>query len=42
MSVQRLAAPVDTEPELTVAGDDEQAAFDAVVALVADRFGEDE
>jgi phosphocarrier protein len=42
MSVLMLAAPVDTDLELTVAGDDEQAAFDAVVALVADRFGEDE
>jgi len=42
MNVLLLAAPVDTVLELEVEGEDEQEAFDAVVALIKDRFGEDE
>ncbi len=42
MNVLLLAAPVDTVLELEVEGEDEQEAFDAIVALIEDRFGEDE
>ena len=42
MSVLMLAAPVGTELALSVSGPDEDAAFDAIVELVDDRFGEDE
>ena len=42
MSVLMLAAPVGTELDLAVSGPDEEAAFDAIVELVSDRFGEDE
>lgn len=42
MNVLLLAAPVDTVLELVVEGEDEQEAFDAIVALIEDRFGEDE
>ncbi len=42
MNVLLLAAPVDTVLELKVEGEDEQEAFDAIVALIEDRFGEDE
>ncbi len=42
MNVLLLAAPVDTVLELKVEGEDEQEAFEAIVALIEDRFGEDE
>ena len=42
MSVLMLAAPVGTDLELSVSGPDEDAALDAIVELVGDRFGEDE
>ena len=42
MNVLLLAAPVDTVLELKVEGKDEQEAFEAIVALIEDRFGEDE
>lgn len=42
MNVLLLAAPVDTVLKLEVEGEDEQEAFDAIVALIEDRFGEDE
>ncbi len=42
MNVLLLAAPVDTVLDLEVEGEDEQEAFDAIVALIEDRFGEDE
>ncbi|MCZ6659035.1 MAG: HPr family phosphocarrier protein [Gammaproteobacteria bacterium] len=42
MNVLLLAAPVDTVLELKVEGEDEQVAFEAIVALIEDRFGEDE
>ncbi len=42
MNVLLLAAPVDTVLELKVEGEDEQEAFDAIVALIEDRFGEGE
>lgn len=42
MNVLLLAAPVDTVLELVVEGEDEQEAFDAIVVLIEDRFGEDE
>lgn len=42
MNVLLLAAPVDTVLDLEVEGEDEQEAFDAIVQLIEDRFGEDE
>ena len=42
MNVLLLAASVDTVLELKVEGEDEQEAFEAIVALIEDRFGEDE
>ncbi len=42
MSVMMLAAGNGSELELEFNGDDEQAAHDAVVALINDRFGEGE
>ena len=42
MNVLLLAAPVDTVLELKVEGEDEQEAFEAIVALIEDRFGEGE
>ena len=42
MSVMMLAAGKGTELDLHVAGDDEQAAFDALTELIANRFGEPE
>ena len=42
MAVMLLAAPVGTEVCLKVRGDDEQAAFEAVSALINDRFGEED
>jgi phosphocarrier protein len=40
MSVMLLAAPVGSEIELQVSGDDAQAAFDALCELINDGFGE--
>ena len=40
MSVMLLAAPVGSEVELSVSGDDAQDAFDALCALINDGFGE--
>ena len=40
MSVMLLAAPVGSEIELQVSGDDAQAAFDALCELVTTGFGE--
>jgi phosphocarrier protein len=42
MAVMLLAAPVGTDITLKVQGEDEQEAFEAIVALIADRFGEGE
>jgi phosphocarrier protein len=42
MAVMMLAAGKGTELELQFEGKDEQAAHDAVVALINDRFGEAE
>jgi len=42
MGVLMLAAPVGTELELECAGPDADAAADAIVALIEDRFGEPE
>lgn len=40
MSVMLLAAPVGSSVQLTVSGPDEVDAFDALVALINDGFGE--
>jgi phosphocarrier protein HPr len=42
MGVMMLAAGMGTSIELEVNGDQEQAAFDALTALVNDKFGEGE
>jgi phosphocarrier protein len=42
MSVMMLAAGKGTELDLHIEGDDEQAAFDALSELIANRFGEPE
>ncbi|TMH07797.1 MAG: HPr family phosphocarrier protein [Betaproteobacteria bacterium] len=42
MGVMMLAAGLGTEVEMEVQGDDEQAAHNAIVALINDRFGEGE
>lgn len=42
MSVMMLAASCGTDIELIIDGEDEQAARDALVALINDRFGEDQ
>ncbi len=42
MSVMMLAAGKGTELELQIDGHDEQAAFDALTQLIANRFGEPE
>ena len=42
MNVLMLAAPVGSVLELTVAGEDEAEAFEAINALIAGRFGEGE
>ncbi|NOZ09749.1 MAG: HPr family phosphocarrier protein [Gammaproteobacteria bacterium] len=42
MGIMMLAAGIDSELELITQGTDEQAAADAIKALVDDRFGEDE
>jgi len=40
MGVMMLAAGLGTDVELETAGDDEQAAMDALTALIVDKFGE--
>lgn len=42
MSVMMLAAAKGSQLDLEFNGDDEQAAHDAVVAVINDRFGEGE
>jgi len=42
MGVMMLAAGMGVEVEIETEGDDEQAALDAIVALINDRFGEGE
>ena len=42
MSVMMLAAGKGSEIDLEISGDDEQAARDAVAAVINDRFGEGE
>jgi phosphocarrier protein HPr len=42
MGVMMLAAGVGSEVEIEVAGPDEQAALNALVALINDKFGEGE
>ena len=42
MGVMMLAAGIGTDVELETAGDDEQAAMDALTALIAAKFGEGE
>ena len=42
MSVMMLAAGKGTSITVETEGDEAQAALDAVLALIADRFGEDE
>ncbi|OWQ85354.1 phosphocarrier protein HPr [Roseateles aquatilis] len=40
MGVMMLAAGIGSEVELETSGEDEQAAQDAITALVNDKFGE--
>ena len=40
MGVMMLAAGVGSEVEIETSGGDEQAAMDAIVALIGDKFGE--
>ena len=42
MGVMMLAAGLGADVELDAAGDDEQAAINALVALIDDKFGEGE
>ncbi|HWP19870.1 MAG TPA: HPr family phosphocarrier protein [Burkholderiaceae bacterium] len=42
MGVMMLAAGMGTEVEIETQGEDEQAAMDAIVALINDKFGEGE
>ncbi|MFT3664159.1 HPr family phosphocarrier protein [Piscinibacter sp.] len=42
MGVMMLAAGLGSEVEIETAGPDEQAAMDALTALIADKFGEGE
>jgi phosphocarrier protein HPr len=42
MGVMMLAAGIGTEVELETAGADEEAAMQALVALINDKFGEGE
>ena len=42
MGVMMLAASQGTQVRLRVSGEDEQAAMDALVELIEDRFGEGE
>jgi phosphocarrier protein len=40
MGVMMLAAGLGTEVEIEISGEDEQAAMGALLALIADKFGE--
>ncbi|MBX3623055.1 MAG: HPr family phosphocarrier protein [Rhizobacter sp.] len=42
MGVMMLAAGMGSEVEIETSGPDEQAALDAIVALINDKFGEGE
>ena len=42
MGVMMLAAGLGVDVEIDAAGDDEQTAIDALVALINDKFGEGE
>ena len=42
MGVMMLAAGIGSEVELETSGDKEQEAMDALLALIADKFGEGE
>jgi phosphocarrier protein len=42
MGVMMLAAGIGTEIQIETDGEDEQAAMDALVALINDKFGEGE
>ncbi len=42
MGVMMLAAGIGTDVELETTGDDEQAAMDALTALIVAKFGEGE
>jgi len=42
MGVMMLAAGMGTEVQIDASGDDEQAAVDALPALIHDKFGEGE
>jgi phosphocarrier protein HPr len=42
MGVMLLAAPIGTEINLQVTGDDEDEALRALAALINDRFGEED
>ena len=42
MSIMLLAASQGTQLQLRIVGDDELDAMDAITALIADRFGEEE
>jgi len=42
MGVMMLAAGLGSEVEMEIDGDDEQAAHNAIVALINDKFGEGE
>ena len=42
MGVMMLAAGIDSDVEIETRGEREQEALDAIVALIADRFGEGE
>lgn len=42
MGVMMLAAGIDSEIEVETDGDQEQAAMDALLALIHDKFGEGE
>ena len=41
LSLMLLAAPQGSELTLTLDGEDEQAALQAILALIEERFGED-
>ena len=42
MGVMMLAAGIGSDVELETSGDQEQAAMEALLALIADKFGEGE
>ena len=42
MGVMMLAAGIGSTPTIEADGEDEQAALDAVLAVIADKFGEGE